>query len=92
MTQSKADKIEQVKANLPLPDDPPVPSDMKSANQRTTGTGVGGAVSAGDVSTGAGVSSGLREPASQDSGNIDMSGIGRQGKDNLENPPKDARS
>lgn len=89
MTQSKADKIDEVKANLPLPEQPPASSDLKSANARTTASE---GVSAGDVSTGPGVSSGLREPASMDSNEIDMSKIGRQGKEGLEQPPKDARS
>lgn len=89
MSQSKADKIEQVKANLPLPEQPPKPSDWNSADARTT---AGGGVSAGDVSTGPGVSTGLREPATVDSNTTDMSGIGRQGKEGLSEPPKDARS
>ncbi|KAK3296803.1 uncharacterized protein B0H64DRAFT_390363 [Chaetomium fimeti] len=89
MSESKSDKVDRVKANLPLPEQPPVPGDMKSANMKTTSsTGV----SPGDVSTGPGVTAGLREPASKDSNSIDMSGIGRQGKEGLEHPPKDARS
>jgi hypothetical protein len=88
MPESKADKIDRVKADLPLPEQPPAASDMKSANMKTTSsTGV----SAGDVSTGAGVTSGLREPAAKASGDVDMSGIGRQGKEGLEKTPKDAR-
>ncbi|KAK4240989.1 hypothetical protein C8A03DRAFT_30827 [Achaetomium macrosporum] len=91
MTQSKAEKIEQVKSNLPLPDQPPQASDWQSADARTTAVSSGG-VSAGDVSTGAGVTSGLREPATKASGDVDMSGIGRQGKEGLEDTPKDARA
>lgn len=90
MTQSKADKIESVKANLPLPDQPPVASDWQSADARNVNVGSGG-VSAGGLSTGGGQSSGLREPATQGS-DMDMSGTGREGKDNLDGPPKDARS
>lgn len=89
-TESKAEKIDRVKANLPLPDDPPATSDMKSADMRTTSsTGV----PAGDVSAagGAGITSGLREPATKASGDVDMSGIGRQGVEGLEETPKDAR-
>lgn len=89
MPESKADKIDRVKANLPLPEQPPASSDMKSANLRTTASE---GVSAGDVSTGPGVSAGLREPASMGSNELDMSKIGRQGKEGLEHPPKDARS
>ncbi|KAL2019698.1 hypothetical protein VTK56DRAFT_9235 [Thermocarpiscus australiensis] len=87
MSQSKADKIEQTKANLPLPDQPPTASDWQSADARTS---EGGAISS-DVSTGAGTTAGLREPASKDTNEVDMSGIGRQGKEGLEDPPKDAR-
>jgi len=89
MPESKADKIDRVKANLPLPEQPPAASDMKSANMKTTSSE---GISPGDVSTGPGVTSGLREPATKASNDIDMSGIGRQGKDNLKEPPKDARS
>ncbi|AEO63533.1 uncharacterized protein THITE_2108927 [Thermothielavioides terrestris NRRL 8126] len=91
MSQSKADKIEQAKSNLPLPEQPPQASDWQSADARTT-TASSGGVSAGDVSTGAGVTSGLREPATRDTNEVDMSGIGRQGKEGLEETPKDARS
>jgi len=90
MTQSKADKIDEVKANLPLPDQPPVASDWQSADARNVNVGSGGVSNTG-ISTGDGQSTGLREPATQGSG-VDMSGIGREGKDNLDGPPKDARS
>lgn len=91
MPESKAEKIERVKANLPLPEDPPTASDWQSADARTISAPSGG-VSAGDVSTGPGVTAGLREPATKASEDIDMSGIGRQGKEGLQHPPKDARS
>lgn len=90
MSQSKADKIEQVKANLPLPDQPPTASDWQSADARNVNVGSGNISS--DVSTGAGSTSGLREPATKSSESTDMSGIGRQGKDGLEGPPKDAKA
>ena len=86
MTQSKADKIEEVKSNLPLPEQPPVASDWNSADARNVNVGAGGTQS--DISTGAGSTSGLREPASKV--DADMSNVGRQGKDNLDGPPKDA--
>ncbi|KAL2157693.1 hypothetical protein VTH06DRAFT_5176 [Thermothelomyces fergusii] len=89
MPESKAEKIERVKANLPLPEQPPAAADLESANMKTTSSE---GVSPGDVSTGAGVTSGLREPATKGSSEIDMSGIGRQGKEGLDEPPKDARS
>ncbi|KAF8467194.1 hypothetical protein BDZ91DRAFT_782535 [Kalaharituber pfeilii] len=42
---SDQQNIDKTQFKLPLPDPPPVPGDMKSANQRTTGTGQGGALS-----------------------------------------------
>ncbi|KAK8073551.1 hypothetical protein PG994_004450 [Apiospora phragmitis] len=86
MTQSKADKIEEVKSNLPLPEEPPVPSDFNSADASATSVGSGRV--SDDVSTGDGASSGLREPASTK--DADLSNVGREGKDNLSGPPKDA--
>lgn len=91
-TESKAEQIDRVKANLPLPEQPPAASDMKSADQRTTAsTGASASAATGNVSTGDGVTAGLREPATGASGGVDMSGIGRQGKEGLEETPKDAR-
>jgi len=89
MSQSKA-KIEQVRANLPLPDEPPAASDWQSADARNVNVGSGRFAS--DVSTGAGATAGLREPATKSSEGVDMSGIGRQGKDDLDNIPKDAKA
>ncbi|XDG03912.1 hypothetical protein ABKA04_003527 [Annulohypoxylon sp. FPYF3050] len=88
MSQSKADHAEEVRSNLPLPEQPPVPSDWNSADARTVNVGSGGAQS--DVSTGAGSTSGLREPSSKK--DVDLSSVGRQGKDNLDGPPRDAKS
>ncbi len=90
MPESKAEKIERVKANLPLPEQPPVPSDWQSFDARTTGVGSGRFSS--DVSTGDGTTAGLREPATRGSEEVDMSGIGRQGKEGLEGIPKDAKA
>ncbi|KAK4199371.1 hypothetical protein QBC40DRAFT_282108 [Triangularia verruculosa] len=90
MTQSKADKIEEVRKNLPLPEQPPKPSDWQSADARTVNVGTGRVSS--DISYGPGSTAGLREPATKASEDIDMSGIGRQGKDGLSEPPKDARA
>ena len=81
--------IEKVRQNLPLPEQPPVASDWQSADARNVNVGVGGRDVVSDVSTGAGSTSGLREPASKKDG-VDLSGVGRQGKDGLEGPPKDA--
>ncbi|KAH9906923.1 hypothetical protein F4778DRAFT_724005 [Xylariomycetidae sp. FL2044] len=87
MTQSKADKIEETKANLPLPEQPPVAPDWQSADARNVNVGSGRLES--DISTGPGSTSGLREPASKGD-DVDLSKVGRQGKDNLPGPPKDA--
>ncbi|KAK2802575.1 hypothetical protein FQN51_004367 [Onygenales sp. PD_10] len=96
-TNKQAD-IDQRKANLPLPEQPPAASDLKSASMKTTGTG-SGAISG---SAPAGEESGLRGPVTTDSsvrtsggelktGTADMSKIGRQGKEGLEGLPKDAK-
>ncbi|KAI0018721.1 hypothetical protein F4780DRAFT_781096 [Xylariomycetidae sp. FL0641] len=82
----KTKKVEEARSNLPLPEQPPVASDFNSADARTVNVGSGRLES--DVSTGAGSTSGLREPASK--GDVDLSNVGRQGKDNLDGPPKDA--
>ncbi|KAJ4302335.1 hypothetical protein N0V88_002479 [Collariella sp. IMI 366227] len=90
----KASKIENAKSNLPMPEKPETSSkktDWEAAEARTTGMSSGG-VSTGDVSTGPGVTSGLREPATRDTNDVDMSRIGRQGKEGLEETPKDARN
>ncbi|RAL17109.1 uncharacterized protein BO97DRAFT_420495 [Aspergillus homomorphus CBS 101889] len=93
----KGSKIEQTKANLPLPDQPPVASDWNSSDQRTVNVGSGGRE--GPVS--GENNSALREPATASSSvRVDGSelhqntqpgsNVGRQGKDNLEGLPKDA--
>jgi hypothetical protein len=92
-TESKAERIDRVQANLPLPEDPPVAPDWNSADARNVNVGSGGIGS--DISTGDGASSGLREPASKGSdiraeGGADMSGVGRKGRDGLDDLPKDA--
>ena len=89
MTQSKADKIAEAQSNLPLPEQPPVASDWQSADARTVNVDSGRDVTS-DISTGAASTAGLREPATKSSGETDMSNIGREGKDNLDGPPKDA--
>lgn len=87
MSSNKQQEIEQNRQNLPLPDQPPVASDWQSADATKVNVGAGSGAS--DVSTGAGATSGLREPASKTEG-VDLSSVGRQGKDNLDGPPKDA--
>jgi hypothetical protein len=91
--QSKADLIAERQANLPLPEDPPAKSDWNSSDPKTVNFGSGGVSS--DILTGAGSSSGLREPATggsgvREAGGADLSGVGRQGKEGLDGIPKDA--
>ncbi|GAO14674.1 uncharacterized protein UV8b_04641 [Ustilaginoidea virens] len=77
MPQSKADKIAEVQANLPLPEQPPTAPDWQSADARTVNVG-SGRVEA-HVGTGKAAEAGLREPATKDAG-MDMGGIGRDGR------------
>lgn len=60
--ETQEDKIDRVKANLPLPDDPPGSADLESADARTVNVGSGGV----NVKLGTGGSS-LREPATAES-------------------------
>nr|POE49265.1 hypothetical protein CFP56_32415 [Quercus suber] len=57
--QSKAALIEERKANLPLPDDPPTSSDFNSSDARTVNVGSG--------SLSGNTESGLRDPSTGDS-------------------------
>lgn len=86
MTQSKQQIIDEVKANLPLPEQPPTASDWQSADARNVNVGAGGVQANAGTDTGA--TSGLREPASKAA--EDLSNVGRQGVEGLSGPPKDA--
>ncbi|KAK1250566.1 hypothetical protein MKX08_010569 [Trichoderma sp. CBMAI-0020] len=59
--QSKDQKIAEIQANLPLPEQPPKASDFNSADMRTTGVGSGRI--SGNAGSGAGAEAGLRGPA-----------------------------
>lgn len=97
MPQSKAEIIEERKANLPLPEDPPTASDWNSMDARNVNVGSGGVE--GDISYGSGASS-LRGPATGDSAvrtdgqqwltNASGNDMGRTAKDNLGGLPNDA--
>ncbi|KAK3185793.1 hypothetical protein K4F52_005449 [Lecanicillium sp. MT-2017a] len=89
MSQSKDQKIEEVKSNLPVPEQPPKASDFNSLDESTVNVGSGRSTE-GNIGTGAGSGAGLRGPATKSSENADMSNIGREGKDGLSGPPKDA--
>ncbi|OJZ88505.1 hypothetical protein ASPFODRAFT_44194 [Aspergillus luchuensis CBS 106.47] len=93
----KQAQIDKTQSNLPLPEDPPRASDWNSMDQRTVDVGSGGRE--GPVS--GENNSALREPATASSSvrvsgeeyhknTQPMSGVGRQGKDNLEGLPRDA--
>lgn len=95
----KSKIIEERKANLPLPDQPPTASDWTTADQRTVNVGSGG-VEAPVSGEG---NSALREPATagssaRESGEVlhkptePGKDVGRQGKENLDQLPKDARA
>ncbi|KAI9868041.1 MAG: hypothetical protein M1813_006786 [Trichoglossum hirsutum] len=97
-SKSNPDIIAERQANLPLPEQPPMPSDWNSADQRAVNVDSGRF--AGDVSYGNG-QSGLRSPATGDSAlRVDGQArkketsseerVGRQGKDELEGLPRDA--
>jgi hypothetical protein len=98
MPQSKAEIAEERKANLPLPEQPPVASDFNSADSRTVNVGSGG--TQGDISHGSSAGSALHQPATGPSDvrvdgdewktNATGSGMGRQAKDGLDGLPNDA--
>lgn len=88
MSESKSEQIDRVKANLPLPEDPPKPPDFNSADARTVNVGSGR--TEGNMGTSTGAAAGLRGPSTKSSEEVDMSKIGRQGVEGLEHPPKDA--
>ncbi|KAF1918375.1 hypothetical protein BDU57DRAFT_515101 [Ampelomyces quisqualis] len=80
--KANPDLVDERKANLPLPDQPPVASDFNSSDARTVNVGSGGEEASISSGTGA-----LREPAVGDA-----SGAGRQAKDGLSGIPNDAVS
>jgi hypothetical protein len=93
MSQSKQDIIDERKANLPLPDQPPTQSDWNTASDRNVNVGSGYVEGAPNDS--------FREPVTGDSavridGNEwdtqtdDLGKVGRQGKDGLKDLPNDA--
>lgn len=85
MTQSKQEIIDETKANLPLPEQPPAASDFNSADARTVNVGSGGDAEA-NIGTNDASKAGLREPASKEA--QDLSNVGRQAVEGQ--LPKDA--
>lgn len=100
-SKPKSEVIEERRSGLPLPEDPPVASDWDSNDVSKVNVGSGGVES--DVSYGGGSSS-LRGPATSDSSvrtdgetfNTHAAqpsgGVGRQGHDNLDGLPQDAKA
>lgn len=94
--KNKKEIIAERQANLPLPEQPPVPSDFNSADGRTVNVGSGG-VSTSGLSHG---NDALREPATGDSAvrtdptsnkvNVQGQGVGREGAEGLGGLPNDA--
>lgn len=87
MPQSKEQKIAETQANLPLPEQPPTASDWQSADASKVNVGSG--KQEGSIGTDSAAQAGLRGPSTKGHA-MDMSSIGRQGKDGLSGPPKDA--
>lgn len=87
MPESKEQNIAETQANLPLPEQPPKASDWQSADVRKVNTGAG--KTEGAIGTGDGSSAGLRGPSTKGD-DMDMRNIGREGKEGLDGPPKDA--
>jgi hypothetical protein len=85
----KDDKVERVKAHLPLPEDPPVPSDWQSFDARTVNVGTGRLPTGDGRDAEATI---LREPptAGPDEEEEMLHQIGREAKDHLPGPPLDA--
>jgi hypothetical protein len=96
---SKQETIDERKANLPLPEQPPVASDWNSSDARTVNVGSGGAaadISSSELRGG----DALRGPSTADSDvrvdgeeyktNTAGRGAGREGQDNLGGLPNDA--
>ena len=93
---NKSAQIDKTKANLPLPEDPPVESDWNSADQRTVNVGSGGVE--GPISYDP--NSSLRGPATAESSvrvdgsqlhkNTGPGNVGRQAVEGLDGLPKDA--
>lgn len=96
--KSKKELIDERQAGLPLPDQPPVASDWNSSDESKVNVGSGRLAEGMSYGNDA-----LREPATSDSSlrtdgaefsknTIAPSGVGREGHDNLEGLPKDART
>ncbi|ORY14421.1 hypothetical protein BCR34DRAFT_585815 [Clohesyomyces aquaticus] len=96
-TPPKSQVIDEVKANLPLPDQPPVASDWNSADARNVNVSAGGQAS--DISNSGLGSDSLRGPSTGDSAvrtdgeawkTNTAANAGRQAHDGLDGIPSDA--
>lgn len=85
--ENKQARAEENRANLPLPEDPPVKSDFNSMDPSTVNVGSGRVES--HAGTGPHSTTG-QQALNTKQAQADMSKIGREGKENLDGPPKDA--
>ncbi len=111
LDEANPERVSAVSSQLPLPEQPPTQlqwegnSASNSADARNLYVGSGGVESdvagsgPGDQrhATGAGSTTGLREPASKGSGvreegGAELSSVGRQGKEGLKDLPQDAKA
>jgi hypothetical protein len=95
--KSKAEIIDERKANLPLPEEPPVPSDWNSADERTVNIMKGSKDSDivsrdASTATSTGLSGGPATKGSgvREEGGVDLKEVGREGEEHLGGLPKDA--
>ncbi|KAJ5883112.1 uncharacterized protein N7473_009998 [Penicillium subrubescens] len=93
----KPKQIDEAKANLPLPDQPPVASDWNSSDQRTVNVGSGGIEGpiSGDNDTAlrgpaTGGSSARIDGAEMHKTTVPGGNVGRQRVEGLDNLPSDA--
>lgn len=86
--ESKQEQIDKAQANLDLPDQPPKASDWQSMDATTVNVGSGRTEA--PVGTGAGATVGSERGPPTVGTDADMSKVGRQGVEGLNNPPKDA--
>lgn len=91
MSKSNQEIIDERKANLPLPDDPPTASDFSSADARNVNVSASDPPTAPLKNNADGlVGSAVREPASTGGPPEGLENVGRQGKDDLGGLPNDA--
>ncbi|KAJ5937763.1 hypothetical protein N7454_004105 [Penicillium verhagenii] len=94
----KSKQIDETKANLPLPDQPPVASDWNSADQRTVNVGSGGVSGPISYDPNSGLEgsttaqSSVRVDGNALHKNTAPGNVGRQATEGLDHLPSDATS